>query len=475
MHFDPHAIRVLIGTVFFMLGLRSAWAQGPIDLQIAIEEANESLFDGEYSETIRIVDKGLDWTSKATNRKLLASVGRDWTIEECMLQVLKAEALLLSGERSVARSQLSRAVAKLEARRTYYHRTFGSADWYWLYSAFVHFTEGDTAQPATDLGISETDLPETVIRLSANSWGHAGKALVSYNRAGDCLERVLALDPTPTQQAVVGLPLVVNRLMLRLLVNKAKVSIHKIGKPSAEDVTDAEAFLMRAEELLRNNAWWTTFVAPNALFPLSYSRFVEVEEEKKRAPGAVNGGVREQELISLKQLWCHAINDYVTVMNSRAESEALKDANDVAANPAKPWARDNAERCFQKAIQLCQEQYRRIRHPLLVATEFSKARWLAIVSDKASWEHKPGKLERRQLVSYARDCLFLVRKITAHSPENLPVWHAFELRCIEYRALLNIQSLHALDPFLNPDQLKQISDRKDALVRELELLAKEKP
>lgn len=180
-------------------------------------------------------------------------------------------------------------------------------------------------------------------------------------------------------------------------------------------------------------------------------------------------------MITLKQMWCHAINDYVTVMNLRAEAEALKDPDDVAADPAKPWARNNAERCFQRALQLCRSQYRQRRHPLLIATEFSKARWLAIVSGPSTLEHKPGKLQRRRLVSFARDCLFLVRRISAESPDDLPVQQAFELRCIEYKALFNIESLHAQDPFLNPDQLRQINARKDALSRDLELLAKEKP
>lgn len=282
MRFSSISTRILIAAtiLFFVIGLRPVQSQGPIELQVALEEANESLFDGEYSETMRLVDKGLDWTSKASNRKLLASIGRDWTVEECMLHVLQAEALLLSGTRSAARSQLTRAIAKLEARRTYYHRTYGSADWFWLYSAFIHFVEGDVAQPAADLGIIETELADHATLFAAKSWGHPGKALASYRRAGDCLERVLTLDPTPTQKVAAGLPLIVNRLMLRLLLSKAKIHIHKFGKPSPEDLTDAEAFLMRAEELLRNNVWWTIFIAPDALFPLSYARLLEVEEEK---------------------------------------------------------------------------------------------------------------------------------------------------------------------------------------------------
>lgn len=472
---DPIRALIATGLLSCVMGLRPSFAQGPIELQVAIEEANESLFDGEYSETLRLVDKGLDWTSKAGNRKLLASVGRDWTVEECMLHVLQAEALLLSGTRSTARSQLARAISKLEARRTYYHRTYGRADWFWLYSAFIHFVEGDVAQPAGDLGIVETEFGDRAALFAAKSWGHPGRALTSYGRAGDCLERVLALDPTPTQKVAIGLPLIVNRLMLRLLLSKAKIHVHKFGKPTHEDLTDAEAFLMRAEELLRNNVWWTVFIAPDALFPLSYSRLLEVEEEKKLAGGANKSSTTEQDLIALKQMWCHAINDYVTVMNLRAEAEAHKEPDDLAVDPLKPWARNNAERCFQRALQLCRSQYRQRRHPLLIATEFAKARWLAIVSSSANFEHKPGKLQRRRLVSFARDCIFHVKRISAESPDDLPVQQAFELRCIEYKALFNIKSLHSLDPFLNPEQLRQIDTRKEALLLDLELLAKEKP
>jgi tetratricopeptide (TPR) repeat protein len=451
-----------------------ARAQAPIELQVAIEEANEALFDGEYDEAIRLTTAGLKWTSNTANRRLLASINRDWTVEECMLNALQAEALLLSGNVKKATSQLDRAVAQLEARRTYYHRNFGKADWFWLYTAFLHFVEGDLARPMTDFGtVGQDDAPR--VQAFAKTAGGSNKAARCYRKAGDCLERLLQLDPTPTTEVASGLPLIVNRLMTRLLVSLARVQITKFGNPTIHDATDAESYLIRAEELLRNNVWWKLFIAPDALFQLSYARLQDIEDEKKKAQGTqATATMTEQELIQIKQFFCHAISDYVMVMIHRAEVAAFQELQGVIVARDKAWATSNAERCYQRALQLLRNQHR-LSHPMLHEVELSKARWYATLSDPEAVANLnlEGK-ELRRRVSFVRDCLFLVHKIRAHRGAAMPLQHRLELQFIELRALENMLAMNDGRDFLSDAQLQEVTDRMTQVRTGLEDLIDER-
>lgn len=132
-------------------------------------------------------------------------------------------------------------------------------------------------------------------------------------------------------------------------------------------------------------------------------------------------------------------------------------------NAKKPWAMDNAERCYQEALLLLRSQFRP-EHPTLLDTELSKARWYAIRSNidgkRAAVLQGP---ELRSKLSMARDCLFLLHRIRSQHEALLTPRKQAEIDKWELTALDNIELIHQNANCLNADQVKEIQARKAAI------------
>jgi len=456
-------------------------AQTVAELQVFREEADESLSDGRYDEAVRLSDRALEWTAVVANRKLLATIGEDWTVQEAQLNCIKATAYFQQGNEPKARAALKRAAKQLEARRTYLLQLMSGtrkgpgqaskivlkdAGLFWLIAAFVKINEGMLEHPVTML-----DIPDI---KALNEFGSYAKSVACYRAASDILHTQLGKRGGGGATSSDSDDIHVDRAMLHVYLNLARLELW--SRPDATDgkflgvsegqARDAQSFLIRADEGLRQNPYYNAFIAPDALFPISYKSLQDLADAKKGGPGAAGPDtLTESELIDFKQRFAHTISDFFLIMTVRAEAEAVLDHFDKRAkgeNAKKPWAMDNAERCYQEALLLLRSQFRP-EHPTLLDTELSKARWYAIRSNIDGNGAAVQGPELRSKLSMARDCLFLLHRIRSQHDALLTPRKQAEINRWEWKALDNIELIHRNANCLDADQVKEIQARKAAL------------
>lgn len=450
-------------------------AQTVAELQVFREEAEESLYDGRYDEAVRLSDRALDWTAVTANRKLLASIGEDWTVQEALLNCIKSTAYFQQGNEPKARATLKRAAKQLESRRTYLLQLMNGTrngpgqapkivlkdpGQFWLIAAYVKINEGMLEHPVT--------------RPGENEFGSYAKAVACYRAASDILHTQLGTRGGGAATSSDSEDIYVERAMLHVYLNLARLELWSRQNTPADkflgvsegQARDAQSFLIRADEGLRQNPYYNAFIAPDALFPISYKSLQDVADAKKGGPGAAGPDtLSESELIEFKQRFAHTISDFFLIMTVRAEAEAVLDHFDKRAkgeNAKKPWAMDNAERCYQEALLLLRSQFRP-EHPTLLDTELSKARWYAIRSNIGGNGAAVQGPELRSKLSMARDCLFLLHRIRSQHDALLTPRKQAEIDRWELVALENIELLHQNANCLDADQVKEIQARKAVL------------
>jgi hypothetical protein len=459
-----------------------AHAQAPLVLNTIVEEANEALFDGEYGETIRLTAKALEILKSPAKRRNLKQLGGDWLLAEGMLQGLQAEALLLTGSEALAGSRLEAAARKAESRRTYYVRSGADPSIYFLYAAHLEFLEGDLAYRPPTYGLhARDDVPELSIDDSGASTVRARR---HYEEAAEILERLLKLDPTPSDNVVQGPRLIAQRLMLRLAVNMARAEF--AVRPEAErlegypdclkqPVIDAEALVTRAQDVLNNNQIYRDYLRPTGVAGsrrLSYREFQEYQDRKSKQSSTAS--VTEQELIELKQLWHHAISDFVLVNNLRAEIEVIKEmvgAGEQRQSSAGAFDPSIAELLYMGTKQFLQEQFRP-SHPILSDVEVSMLRWFNLKSNLTARDREQmTPYLARQKISYAQDALFYASKIRAAAESDkspMRTSRVRELRCLEASAIRNLLDIHDTSPFLDDESRKRLVDRDKAILVDIQ-------
>jgi hypothetical protein len=443
------------------------WADGitelPAEMTIFFEEADEAFFDGRYEESLRLANEAKAWLTDKENKKLLIRWNVDHTLQETMVLGMRAQVLTQLGEASRARTDIHRALSKLESRRSFYiKRNAGNAN-YWLYGAFLKFIEGDLYRPTSDF-LDDNDTSESLAQLGSRL-GNPNRLVQYHSQAAAILEKQLGVGLLLQEGQASADPqiLLAKRLMLRLLTSLGSAKIYKHGVPSTANLNDAESFLTRAEELLQDNPWWKSFIAPDALIPVPYSIFQEASEAKQLGLAANSKIPRERILIMLKRLWSHALHDWLMIMTARAESLAYN--HDSATGNTNPWGTSMAERTYQRALGLVRAHFRPA-HPMLNKVETSKARWLVISSDisRAPLRNRRDAMSK---ISQCRDSIFLLHKIRVALDKDANPRDTCAYSFIELKALANIEKIDAVYAVLEAVQKDEIRARRDHLLASL--------
>lgn len=455
--------------------------QAPLVLNTIVEEANEALFDGRYGETVRLTNKALDILKSPAKRRMVRQLGGDWLLAEGLIQGLQAEALLRTGSVSLAIARLETAARKAESRRMYYVRSGVDPSMYFLYAAHLRFLEGDIAYRPPTYGRYARDAragPAAEDDAGANN----KRACHHYNEATDILERLLKLDPTPSENVVDGHRLIAQRLIVRLAVSMARAELaappdleRDRGYPRCleQRAVDAEALITRAHDVLNNNEIYREYLRPTGngggRRALSYRDFQKYQESKKKKGGT--DGITEQDILAGKRLFYHAISDYVLVNNLRAEIECIKEvASESMDRRDSSGAFDPsvAELLYMTTKQFLQQQFFP-SHPILSDLEISLARWFCHKSmlgerDRERTDVPPYVLAQK--ISYARDALFTVCKIraAAEGPRmSMMPSTKEELLWLEAAAIGSLLDVHARSPFLDAESHRALDARYAAI------------
>lgn len=477
----------------FLVAVATSWAsvclfvaspvqgQAPLVLNTIVEEANEALFDGRYVETIRLTNKALDILKSPAKRRMVRQLGGDWLLAEGLVQGLQAEALLRTGSVSLAIARLETAARKAESRRMYYVRSGVDPSMYFLYEAHLRFLQGDIAYRPPTYGRYARD-PRAAPVADEDAGANNKRACRHYNEATDILERLLKLDPTPSENVLDGHRLIAQRLLVRLAVSMARAELaappdleRDRGYPQCleQRAVDAEALITRAHDVLNTNEIYREYLRPTSngggRRGLSYRDFQKYQESKKKKGGT--DGITEQDILALKRLFYHAISDYVLVNNLRAEIECIKEvASESMGRRDSSGAFDPsvAELLYMTTKQFLQEQFLS-SHPILSDLEISLARWFCHKSmfgerDRERTDLPPYLLAQK--ISYARDALFTVCKIraAAEGPETsmMPATKQ-ELLWLEAAAIRSLLDVHARSPFLDADSHRALNARYEAI------------
>jgi hypothetical protein len=440
----------------------------PVEPETLRQEAQQAFDDGRYEETLRRCSEVRKWVNTPANTKLLADNGKSWLAVLGRLNELEARAYYELGDYDKARTKVRLASDQMRQRRKFFieQGSGGMAALFWLVDAKLKFLEGDLERAVAHYGA--TSSANTEIAAVAKRVGNPKKSLAKYSESQRIIEGILGLSPQPQGVAVDEVWLQINSLLVRLLVSESYARLWGEGEFRDGDVADAEAFLIRGEELLANNVYWKLFVAPDAPFPLSYSRFQDLSEEKRRAVGSQDSIVTEKDLIQFKKIWGEAIDDYLMVMMARAEVAAYSSLSSREGHlrPSTPgkYGVVNAERLYGRARNLLAQQYRP-DHPKMLRVKLSLARWYAIVSDPVGLgEETPSGTRLRGLVSMARDCLFTIQQLQL-AEASKGGKGKLELLYVEMKALSNLRATHARWPCLSDAQLQEVERR----IKEVEL------
>jgi tetratricopeptide (TPR) repeat protein len=446
----------------------------PMELQVAVEEANEAFFDGKYEESLRLSERALKFFKDTEVQKLLVARQVDWQLHANFVLGLQAEALVAEGRYSAASAKLKSAMQKLRSRRGYY--TKNRADqkflrYLWLNDAFLDFIEGDLHRPCLRLPTSPTaDMP---VRDWEGDLCNPKKSESCYAKAVQSLDRI-RLNPQPAQPILDGFEMVCMRSKLRAYVSLAKTELASPTSPTPEDINDAISYLVRAMDLHTSNGWWRLFGAPNALFPIGYHQLQKLSEEKALMNSGGAASLTEREIILVKQRFMHAICDWLMIMFTRAEADAYRELLGVTqTSQTAGWEMASAERYYQRAMHLLRAHFRG-EHPMLGRAEFSKAAWLAIRSAPESRVGEMTELQVLGIASMARDVVFLANKMRLDAGGgDAPLKVQANCNFLELKGLRNLLGIHAKRPILSPLQIEEIKKRTSILEAELESLAQE--
>jgi hypothetical protein len=442
-----------------------AVAGWPTELQVAFEESWEAFCDGRYDDALRLSDKCKEWIGDSANKKVLSDLGFDWFLVEAKVMALQAEALAKSDQDIQARNRLRLAQSRLQTRRASYLRRGVVPVDFLLTEAGLCVVEGDLDRPLTDFGMAEQFVG--AVCDAAKKRGDPSKAERSYRKGLDILERKLQLSVNDFPDAgVADGPLYeANRLMIWLLVRLARSETEKFGLPTKANLDDAAAYLIRAEELHANNFWWKEFFAPSAPNPVSYYQIQEAAESKLQSvSGKVNEQLpRERLIVLMKKVSWDCILDGYKIMCARAEVEGQRElqrrqSGGVQNTPVLP----NAELAYKRACTILRAQFRPA-HPMLGEVEASNAKWFIVRANPSLREGaKLSREECLQMVSFCRDCLYLVARRRASEPRAIAT-RQWELNFLELRALDTLMAIdaQALDPFLTERQKGEVQQRRE--------------
>jgi len=456
----------------------------PIVLQIALEEADEAFFDGDYEEALRRLGRAEAWVENINNRGLIITSGNDYQLVECFIFCLRAQVGCAMGDHKEAMSDIRAAERRLKDRRTYYIKRGGVTAEMWLLEAFLSFTKGDASVPVPDFGIAEDGIINPLLANKIEDISSPAQAIKHYERAATILNK-------PHAQ---GDSYLYERLSIRLLVAMAKILMLKQGLPSHGDVREAESYLIRAEERSAANPLFELFIAPNAPFPTSYSDFMQHGKDKLKSTGAgENAKLPEADLLNVKRYYHQALTDWLNVQMVRAEVASASETQENQYG----WEPQTAERSFRRLESVCEKQFKgNVQHP--VYGQISIARGNVFLRNGIRWR---GEIARRiekkkpedrelsaRMLSYLRDACFEAERMECFVESSelgkrtaLHEKMLASARIVELRGLsILVESCGHLGDLMSADERDAAEARCKVLQQRLEAMklfgaAKEEP
>jgi tetratricopeptide (TPR) repeat protein len=413
----------------------------PDAVKIAMEQAEQRYFDGDYEDALRTLQSAQKWMDKSANRKLIQSLGGDHSVIRAYLMGLKAEIYAHYGDRNKALGALRAADSLSKPRRNYWTRLGNPPIILWQFEAFLKLIEGDVFRPIPDYGLtSEVYLPASLHGALAEK-ADPVKATLAYKHAESILSKpFVALNSDTT----------LTRLRGKLMVSLASTHIMKRGLPTEADVRDSRAYLARAEEFFVKNPVMELFLAADAPLPLTYK---ELEEKVKG---------NESLKTDLKRRFGQAIQDWLALKLAYLELEA----NGETSSREDPIGGLSAtEKEFSRLYYFCHAQFPST-HPRLAEVLLSRARWYFYLASNSL----PAVDESSMItaLSLYRDCVFeLTRLRVTHT---LTLRETYEVGVLELAGLRGILALGERGVELSAAEQAGVRERIDYIENLLQAL-----
>ena len=376
MQLNDGSRRVALGFlalgIVFVTELRPCLGQPfPVDLVHLRERAEEHYFDGDYEDARRVLKEAEDWLDNPLNRRNLIKINFDHSMLDVFFSGFRAEVLFALGEVSAANGALRHAEGILKNRRKRLAAARLLPPLTLQYEAFIEFVRGDLQQPMPDFGLSQDpsippELRDFFLRKDARD------SLAAYGRAEKVLSNPQANDGDAFFRRLEG----------RLLTSLARCKILKVGKPTANDVTDCESILARAEAAFAKGAFWQQVInqANFDRLPLTFK--------------VVNERIQDPQLrLTLKRLFAQTINDWAEIQLLRAELTAYQEQDGAVAEQTI----ETAERSYDAVVGFMKSQFGD-KHASVHRVQLSRARWLIALAGA------PG-VQPETKMSYLQDCV----------------------------------------------------------------------
>jgi len=460
---------------------QNARAQTLLQLEVDVVDSEDAFHDGEYLESLRLVERAQGWLKKTENRKRLYEQAKgDYQLKEALLHGLKAQVFIALENRSRAQSELKSAASKLESRRVYYMQQGHDGYEYFLYLAFIQLLEGKLSMPVPDFLNTDDPNKKDLLSKYGEKIGNSNRAEKFFEVGLGILEKNLGLrleTPGPYRAA--------RRCMMNLMVSTASAYVRGHGVPSSGAIKDAEALLVRAEELMQRDAVWKNYVNPDAFGVITYKDLQEIIKKKKEGEVGVINNLSDTGVKELKSMWSQTIDDWMLIQLTRAEVYAYAWQQkkldvlsvDTSGQNAK-WCAEKAEVSYKRAEQRCSVQFNP-EHPRFCDLTLSQARWFVTVGSLN--ENEPvdsgASFGHAALISYNRDCIFYIhrlrlvvdmeKKVGPQKASLKLVGYDF----IEKKAMQNLLDLHEQKNCLSEEQVNEIHARMRELEEEILLAA----
>jgi len=459
---------------------QNARAQTLLQLDVDVVDSEDAFHDGEYLESLRLVERAQGWLKKTDNRKRLYEQAQgDYQLKEALLHGLKAQVFIALENPSRAQSELKSAAKKLESRRVYYMQQGQDGSEFFLYLAFIQLLEGKLSMPVPDYLNNDDPNKKDLLSKYGEKIGNSNRAEKFFEIGLGILEEKLGLRlETPGKYRPA------RRCMMNLLVSMAKANVSRHGVQSSGAIKDAEALLVRAEELMQRDTVWNDYVKPGAFGVITYKDLQEITNKKKAGEVGVNINLADTGVKELKSLWSQTIDDWMLIQSTRAEvyAYAWQQKRDILSvdtlGTNAKWYVEKAEFSYKRAERTCSVQFNP-EHPRFCDLMLSQARWFvtvgspnenAPVNSSASFSHAT-------LISYNRDCIFYVhrlrsvvdmeKKVGPRKVSNKLVGYDF----LERKAMQNLLDLHEQKNCLSEEQVIEIQARMRALEKGILLAA----
>ena len=460
---------------------QNARAQTLLQLEVDVMDSEDAFHDGEFLESLRLVERAQVWLKKTENRKRLYEQTKgDYQIREALLHGLKAQVFIALENRSRAQSELKSAASKLESRRVYYMQQGEDGYEYFLYLAYIQLLEGKLSMPVPDYLHNDYPNKEDLLSKYGEKIGNSNRAEKFFEVGLGILEKNLGLRlETP------GNVRPARRCMMNLMVSMAKVNISRHGVQSSGSIRDAVALLVRAEELMQLDDVWRNYVNPETFGVIAYKDLQKITDQKKEG-ALVNNNLADAGVKGLKSKWSQTIDDWILIQTTRAEVYAYAWQqkkwdifSEDTSGPNGKWYVEKAEVSYKRAERLCSVQFNP-QHPRFCDLISSQARWFVTVGipNENAPVDSAVSFNHAALISYNRDCIFYIHRLRSSvvdmekkvGPRKVSmklVGYDF----IERKAMQNLLDLHEQKKCLSEEQVNEIRARMRSLEAEILLAA----